>query len=169
MTALRRQQTGRPIGADLRLAGLALALVLVFMASGRADSVTERVVTDPLTGLAISGYDPVTYFTDGKPLPGSADFEFRAEDVIWHFRNEGNRAAFAANVHVYRPRFGGYDPMAIGRGVATAGHPDIWAIAGNRLYLFYNEQARERFLADPDDAVRIADQKWGEVLRILAP
>ena len=26
--------------------------------------------------LAISGYDPVAYFTDGKPVPGQSEFEY---------------------------------------------------------------------------------------------
>jgi hypothetical protein len=169
MTAVRRQRTGLSIGIGMWLAGAVLSLMLGMAQQSRADNVTERVVTDPLTGLAINGFDPVAYFTDGKPSLGSADFEYRAEDVIWRFRNEGNRSAFAADVHVYRPRFGGYDPVAIGRGVATAGHPAIWTISGNRLYLFYNEQARAKFLVDPIEAISLADQKWAEVLRTLAP
>jgi hypothetical protein len=169
MTVLRRQRTGLAAGIGLWLAGLVLCLVLLPAAPGWADNVTERVVTDPLSGLAISGFDPVAYFADGKPSLGSADFEYRAEDAIWRFRNEGNRAAFATDTHIYRPRFGGYDPVAIGRGVGTAGHPEIWAIAGNRLYLFYNEQARAKFLADPNAAIANADEKWAEVLRTLVP
>jgi hypothetical protein len=163
MTALRRQRTG--IG--LWLAGLVVGLIPI--APAPADNVTERVVIDVHSGLAINGFDPVAYFVDGGPRLGSPDVEYRAEGAIWRFRNEGNRAAFAADTHVYRPRFGGYDPVAIGRGVATAGHPEIWAIAGNRLYLFYNEQARAKFLADPNAAIGLADEKWAEVLRTLVP
>ena len=169
MTALRRQRTGLWTSAGLWLAGAVLCLISAAVPQGRADHVTERVVTDSRSGLAINGFDPVAYFTDGTPILGSADFEYRAEEVIWRFRNEGNRAAFAANVHVYHPRFGGYDPIAIGRGVATAGHPEIWTISGNRLYLFYNEEARTKFLADPAAAITAADQKWTEVLRTLVP
>lgn len=29
--------------------------------------------------LSISGYDPVAYFTYGKPIPGSSGFEY-----VWH-------------------------------------------------------------------------------------
>jgi hypothetical protein len=172
MTALRRQRTG--LAAVL---GFVLAGTVLTAAQGQGgapgdvqgDSVTERVVTDEHSGLAIYGFDPVSYFTNGVPRLGSPDFEYRAEDVIWRFRNQGNRAAFAASAHVYRPRFGGYDPVAIGRGVATAGHPEIWTIAENRLYLFYNEDSKAKFLADPGGAVALADQKWAEVLRTLVP
>ncbi len=156
------------MAVSLWLAGLVLSLAVGFAPQGRAD-ITERVVTDPITGLAISGFDPVAYFTDGKPGLGSADFEYRAEGVIWRFRNAANRAAFAGAVHVYRPRFGGYDPVAVSRGVATAGHPEIWAISESRLYLFYSNEARTAFLSNPAEVTRIADQAWVGVLYTLVP
>src|SRR5205085_12295080 len=31
--------------------------------------------------LAIRGYDPVAYFTDGKPVPGVSDFELKWHDA----------------------------------------------------------------------------------------
>ena len=71
------------------------------------------------------------------------------DGAVWRFRNEGNRAAFADHPEVYTPRFGGYDPVAIARGVSVPGHPLFWAVAGERLYLFYNDKARTEFLADP--------------------
>ena len=40
------------------------------------------------------------------------------------------------------PQFGGYDPIALARGVALAGNPLEWQIVGDRLYLFYSAQAR---------------------------
>jgi hypothetical protein len=168
MTALRRQRTGLAAVLGLLMAGTTLTAAQR-QSEAQGDSVTERVVTDGHSGLAIYGFDPVSYFTDGVPSLGSADFEYRAEDVIWRFRNKGNLAAFAADTYVYRPRFGGYDPVAVGRGVGTAGHPEIWAIAQNRLYLFYNEDSKAKFLADPGAAVALADQKWAEVLRTLVP
>ncbi len=168
MTALRRQRTKLLTGPGPWLVVVMVCLILASPGPGAA-STTERVVTDPLTGLAINGFDPVAYFTDGAARPGSADLEYRAGGVIWRFRNEGNRAAFAAAPHIYRPRFGGYDPVAVARGVGTAGHPDIWMISGNQLYLFYNVQARAAFAADPLGIARNADQRWPEVLLTLAP
>jgi len=166
MAMWRRQRMTSRTGGPGLFAGL---LLLTLCLSSAAASTTERVVTDPLTGLAIGGFDPVAYFTDGTPMQGRADLEMRAEGTIWRFRNEGNRAAFAATPHVYRPRFGGYDPMAIGRGVGTAGSPEIWVIFENSLYFFYNAQSREAFTANPHAAISLADEKWAEVLRTLVP
>ncbi len=130
---------------------------------------TERVVTDPGTGLALNGIDPVAYFTDAAPRFGRPDQEYRYAGAIWQFRNEGNKAAFIANPDIYAPRYGGYDPIALGRAVALPGNPLVWALVGERLYLFYDDAARERFLADPDEAVLYADNKAPAVLGNLVP
>ena len=68
---------------------------------------TERVVVNRFSGLAIDGFDPVSYFTDARPLQGSPDFELSASGVIWRFRSEGNRAFFAEHPEIYGPQFGG--------------------------------------------------------------
>ena len=127
-------------------------------------AMTERVVVDPQSGLAMNGFDPVAYFTDAAPMFGRPDQESRYAGVIWRFRNEGNKAAFIADPDVYMPRYGGYDPIALGRGVAVAGNPLLWAMVGARLYFFHNEAARARFIANPDEAILHADNKWPTVV-----
>ena len=77
------------------------------------------MVVDWHTGLAIGGYDPVAYFTDGKPLPAEPIWNCSYGGAVWRFRNIGNRAAFAAHPDVYMPQFGGYDPLGVARGVAV--------------------------------------------------
>jgi hypothetical protein len=169
MTAKRRH--GRPLGVAglffLALAGLGLGSL-----SGRAPSeaaTTERIVSDPSSGLAISGYDPVAYFTDAAAQPGRPEFELRLAGVTWRFRNEGNRAAFAANPEVFMPRFGGYDPIAVGRGASAPGHAELWTITEKRLYLFYSTAARDAFAGAPGPAIDAAERGWPNVLRTLSP
>jgi len=129
----------------------------------------DPVVTNALTGLAISGFDPVAYFTDAKPKIGRPGLELRLDGTVWRFANEGNRAAFAEHPEVYMPRFGGYDPTAIARGASVPGHPLLWAINGERLYLFYNAEARAAFLAEPSATIERATRKWPQVMRTVAP
>ena len=124
-------------------------------------------MVDAHTGLAISGFDPVAYFTDGKPEPGRSGLELNLGGAVWQFRNEGNRAAFAEHPDVYAPRFGGYDPVAIARGVSVPGHPLIWAVVGERLYLFYDVEARAAFLADPGRLLVAAERKWPALAKDL--
>jgi hypothetical protein len=130
---------------------------------------TEQVVTDRNTGLAISGFDPVAYFVDGAPLRGKDEFEYAFAGAVWRFRNEGNRGAFIADPDVYAPRFGGYDPVGIARGIAVPGDPRLWVLAGERLYLFYTSEDRNAFLADVDTMVGLAASKWPQVQLTLTP
>jgi YHS domain-containing protein len=152
------------------LAGLAcFAVVLAASAPISRAALTERVVVDWHTGLAIGGYDPVAFFTDGEPMAGNADFEFRYEGAVWRFCNVGNRDAFAARPDVYMPQYGGYDPLGVAHGVAVAGRPNVWIIAGERLFLFYDSARREKFAGEPERYIASADRKWPDVLRALGP
>jgi YHS domain-containing protein len=67
----------------------------------------NQLAVNVTTGLAISGFDPVAYFTEGKALFGRPEFELNLDGAVWRFSNEGNRGAFAKNPEVYGPRFGG--------------------------------------------------------------
>jgi hypothetical protein len=162
-----RSHAGRP--AVLLLAPL-LVLLPALGGLPRAEAATtERVISDLLSGLAISGVDPVSYFTHAAPLFGNADYEYNYAGVIWRFRNIGDQAAFVAHPDVYMPRYGGYDPVALARGIAVAGNPLVWAMVGERVYLFYDERSRARFLDAPAEAIGTADDKWPAVQSTLVP
>jgi hypothetical protein len=166
MTAPRRQwKTRRQFVHFLAVGGLCHG-----MATGSARAATtERIVTDPNSGLAIGGFDPVAYFTEARPRLGIADHELSFAGAVWRFHNEGNRAAFAADPAVYMPRFGGYDPIAVARGASAPGHGELWSIADERLYLFFSAAARDVFAGDPASAVDAAERLWPTVLRTLSP
>src|SRR5580700_5459436 len=110
MAPARRQ--GKPLA---RAAATAAWFTLIW-AAGTFAATTERVVTNPQTGLAIDGYDAVSYFIDAAALAGRPDFELRYRGAVWRFRNPGNLAAFRDHPGDYEPQFGGYDPVAISRG-----------------------------------------------------
>ena len=162
MTAARH--SGKSRHAIWALVGLVLCAAVPRPSQAAAD---ERTVVNSNTGLAISGFDPVAYFTDGAPKVGRSEMELRQGGVVWRFRNEGNRAAFAGHPEVYRPRFGGYDPVAIARGTLVACHPTVWAVVGERLYLFYNDAARAAFIADPGRLIEAATRRWPQVARTI--
>jgi hypothetical protein len=166
MTAAR-QKRKRLCAGLAAVAGVLLALPAGPPAAKAAT--TERLVVDWHTGLAIGGYDPVAFFTEGRPMAGSGDFELRYAGAIWRFRNVGNRDAFAAQPDIYMPKFGGYDPIGVSRGVAVAGNPNVWLITGKRLYLFYDRGRLEKFAADADRLSAEAERKWPDVERALSP
>jgi hypothetical protein len=163
MTAARQlRKSSLALGAML---GIAVSMGITAPLHGQA--VGGPVVVDAKTGLAISGFDPVAYFVDGKPKFGRPDMELRVGATVWRFRNEGNRAAYTAHPEVYSPMFGGYDPVAIAHGNSVPGHPLFWSVTGERLYLFYSESARAEFLASPARIIEAATRKWPEVARTV--
>jgi hypothetical protein len=172
MTTARRKRK-QYCAASAACAGLLAYAGLIFVLTAGPPTLraaaSERIVADWHTGLAIDGYDPVAFFTDGKPIEGSADLELRYGGAVWRFANIGDRAAFAASPDVYMPQYGGYDPLGIAHGVAVAGNPNIWLIAGEKLFLFYDADRRDKFTADPDRIVGPAERKWPSVLGRLIP
>ncbi len=151
-------------GFGVTIALMALCPILPIRAA-----TTEYVVVDRITGLAIYGYDPVAYFVGGAPAMGKGEFDHPYAGAVWQFRNPGNLAAFAADPDVYMPRFGGYDPIGIGRGATLAGDPNIWLIAGQRLFLFHSAENRAAFAAASATAVAVAEEAWPTVRRTLSP
>lgn len=171
MTSRRPQRKPPARGGRFTISNVALAAAVCLsvwagIQAPRA-SQTDRLVVNPASGLAISGFDPVAYFTKGKAIPGRPDLELTQNGAVWRFLNEGNRAAFAEHPEVYTPQFGGYDPVAIEREASVPGHPQIWAVAGERLYLFYNDKTRAAFLDNPGRVVDSALRKWPDVARTI--
>ena len=149
------------------LAMAAAAATIMIRPLGAAT--TEYLVVDPHTGLAIDGFDPVAYYTEGAALQGREIIEYSFAGAVWRFRNEGNRAAFAADPEVYMPQYGGYDPVDIARGAAVAGNPREWLVWGTRLFLFHSPEAREAFSADRDQIMEAAHAQWPSIQRKLSP
>ena len=159
-----RKVAVRRAASGATLVALAFASALPLIAS-----TTEHIVVDRNSGLAIHGFDPIAYFTDGAPMLGKGEFEHRHAGAVWRFRNSGNLSAFAADPEVYMPRFGGYDPVGVGRGVPAAGDPRIWTVVEQRLYLFQSLESRAVFAVDNARLLAAADEAWPSVLRTLTP
>lgn len=138
----------------------------LWLAAGSAAA--EPLVINPDTGLALSGFDPIAYLADGRAEIGRPDLELSRDGAVWRFANPGNREAFAAHPEVYRPRFGGYDCIAIAADRSVPGHPLFWAVSDARLYLFYSAEHRDAFLADPGRAIAAAERHWPAVERTIA-
>jgi hypothetical protein len=168
MTSARQKPKSRHVHIAAVTAA-ALAALLAGLAPAARAGLTEQIVVDWHSGLAIDGYDPVAFFTDGKPVPGSGKFELRYDGVVWRFSNFGNRAAFAERPDVYMPQYGGYDPVGIARGVAVPGNPDLWTIVDDRLFLFFNAAQRAKFLNDSGRLIAAANRKWPDVSGSLDP
>jgi YHS domain-containing protein len=70
-------------------------------------SAFEEVNKD-IVGVAIKGYDPVAYFTEGEPVKGKGEFSYSWNEAKWYFASKANRDLFASDPERYAPQYGGY-------------------------------------------------------------
>jgi hypothetical protein len=109
--------------------------------------------------LTLNGFDPVSYFLETGPAAGSARFELSWGGRVWRFASGANREVFRDDPRTYAPRLGGYDAAGILEGRLVDADPLVFAVIGERLYLFRDARRRARFLADPGLAGQ-AEAAW---------
>ncbi len=141
---------------------LTLALSLLFLSLSALAA--EAVNKSRFTGVAIKGYDPVAYFTDGKPVEGSSDLEFEWMDATWRFASAAHRDAFAKDPAHYAPQYGGYCAYGVSNGYAVGIDPEAWRIVDGKLYLNYNKDVQKEWMKDIPGRIRKADQNWPKIL-----
>ena len=146
------RQTGKQI--------LTIVLWLLLASLGRADDVLSNIVVDPLTGVAMEGYDPVSYFISPEPQQGLPDFEYVWGGVSWYFASAANRDVFARNPTTYAPQYGGHCVMSLSRGYLSDGKPRLYLIEALKLYFFYSTANRDAFLLSKAEALKLAEDNW---------
>ena len=122
--------------------------------------------------LSISGYDPVAYFTDGKPLQGKPEFEYLWHRLRWRFVSGEHRDLFTRDPKQYAPQYDGYCAMGMSDGEAAhkdTVDPEAWAIVDGKLYLTHNRYWMQVWRESAKERIRQADQDWEVVKDLSAP
>jgi len=148
------------------MAPAALALGLTLSAAAPAPSLADvaPVYTGFLSQSAVDGYDPVAYFTEGRPVEGSSEHQLDYKGATWSFATAENKAAFEADPEAYAPQFGGYCAWAISQGYTAKGDPKHWRIVDGKLYLNYNASVQERWESDIPGHVASAEGNWPGII-----
>ena len=110
--------------------------------------------------LAIKGYDPVSYFTTGKPTPGLAQFSTNYKGATYRFVTAENRDRFIAVPEKFVPQYGGYCAYAISLNKIADIDPDQWAIVDNKLYLNNGFLAQTLWSLDKSGNIVKGDRNW---------
>ena len=121
------------------------------------------VYTGAFSTTALQGYDPVAYFTDGKPVKGSKEFTTEYKGATFQFASAANRDAFIADPAAYAPQYGGYCAWAMADGKYAKGDADYWKIVDGKLYLNYNAGIQKKWNADIPGFIGKADTHWSEL------
>lgn len=127
------------------------------------DTNTSGGLTLQGTGLAVHGYDPVSYFTEGRPVIGSAKFATVYKEATYRFASEANLKAFEKDPAKYAPQFGGYCAYGVSVGAKFDGDPRFWEIVGGKLYLNLNHDIQKTWSEDKAGNIDKAEENWEEI------
>lgn len=162
MTFQRTHNSGRLRGLRivLALAALTAAMVVPGMANDLNVSTGMTLAGGP---LAIHGYDPVAYFTDGRPQLGKAVHSYKYGGGVFRFVNEENKKKFAAAPQRYAPQYGGYCAYGTALGAKFDGDPRLFTIVKGKLYFNLNPEIQKKWLEDVPGHIAKADREWSRI------
>lgn len=117
--------------------------------------------------IAIQGYDPVAYFTTGKPTKGNTDLVAVAEGVTYFFATTSNKDLFLKDYRKYEPQYGGWCAYAMGfSGEKVEIDPSTFKISNGKLYLFYHSWTNNtlnKWNKEEDILRNKADKNWANL------
>lgn len=112
-------------------------------------------------GLGLKGFDPVAYFSDGKPTRGSEAFTTSHNGLTWRFATAANLAMFEKEPAKFLPLYGGFCAWGVAQGKLFDIDPATgWMIADRKLYVFFNVDILKLFRADQAALTARAEQNW---------
>jgi YHS domain-containing protein len=135
----------------------AMLSLAMLSANAWAGSVNE---TD---GLAIQGYDPVAYFTDDKPVQGTAAHTYVYEGVTYRFASAAHEEIFAKDPAKYAPQFGGFCAYGTAQGHKVVIDPAAFTIVDGKLYLNYDADVLATWRKDEPGYIAQAEKNWPAV------
>jgi hypothetical protein len=141
------------------LAALTISL-LAFPAS--ADTVPEM---SGMPRLAIGGYDTVAYFTRGKAVPGSLEYQTIWHDARWQFASKEDLDLFTADPEKYAAQYDGHCAMGV---AYEGGHkdtvdPEAFTIVNGKLYINHTKYLTTEWRKNESENISHADKNWATV------
>lgn len=118
--------------------------------------------TDP-TGVVLHGYDPVAYFTDGKPVAGDEQFSAEYDGGKYLFSTAANRDSFVANPAKYAPQYGGFCAFGVSVGKKFDVDPASFKIVDGKLYLNLNPQVLKKWSMDTMGYLQKSESNWSRI------
>jgi YHS domain-containing protein len=129
----------------------------------------DVVNTGYFGGVAIMGYDPVAYFTDGAAVKGSEEFRYDWLGTPWLFASRAHKDLFKSDPTKYAPQFGGYCAGEVTfDGITVNIDPEAWRIIDGKLYLGYDKGFIADLEANPQNWLPKAEENWPKLAAKLA-
>ena len=146
----------------IKAAALGVAIATTSFAAPSIALAAGFDVNATTTGLALRGYDPVSYFNGGPEL-GSFKITSVYNDTTYRFVSAESKAAFEENPEAYVPAYGGYCAYGLSLGSKFDGDPNVWKIVDGKLYLNLAKPVQSIWEEDLSGNVVKADDHWDRV------
>ncbi len=126
----------------------------------RAGAPPRQLLNVDDQGVALAGYDPVAYFTVGRPTPGDPDLARQYQGATYRFASKENKDLFEADPAKYVPAFGGFCGYAASINKVSPVDPNYWQLVDGRLVLQHTPKAFELFNKDVPTNYAKANRNW---------
>ena len=147
------------------LSALVLATGLLFTQACSRASAASSSINKGSDGVALKGYDAVAYFTEGRPVMGTKEFQHEWQGARWQFSSGVNRDLFAADPGKYAPQYGGYCAFGVSEGHKAKVDPSVWKIVDGKLYLNYDAGVGNEWRKDIPGRITKADKNWPKLMQ----
>ena len=137
-----------------------MVLALLIWGFPALPQMTKTLLNLDKNGVAIEGYDPVAFFTQGKPVKGNAQFQSPYKGATYHFASADDKGAFDANPAKYEPQFGGFCAYGVSQGHVVPIKIEATQIVNGRLLMQYDLDIKDKFNKDPQGNLAKADKNW---------
>lgn len=114
-------------------------------------------------GRVLRGYDAVSYFEADQAILGKEDLFVFWKGGYWHFNSPENKAKFEANPEKYAPENGGYCTFGVVLSKKFDIDPTVWLLHGEKLYVFLDENVKEKFLQDTAGNFQRVRNNWPSI------
>ncbi len=111
----------------------------------------------------ISGYDPVSYFTEGEPQRGSGYHVADYQGVTYAFTSAEHKELFTANPSKYAPAYGGWCAYGVAVGKKFVADPEVWKIVKGKLYVNLDRGIQGKWNEDIPGYIETANSNWKEI------
>lgn len=143
--------------------------LLLTMALGASSAAFAGVDTETdENGVILAGHDAVAYFTQNKPVLGSAEFTAVYNDAIYRFSSASNRDLFAANPEKYAPMYGGFCAYGTTFGKKFEIDGKAFKIVGGKLFVNKNLDVLKAWVEDVPKHIVEANDEWPGIENIAA-
>jgi hypothetical protein len=115
------------------------------------------------SGVALHGYDPVAYFSSGKPTRGIETISASYDGARYLFATKAHKKLFVSHPEKYIPQFGGFCSVGTAYGKKVETDPLTGVVVNGKLYLNYDQKVGELFKKDTPGTIDRAEHNWPTV------